>query len=82
MRRDDWHKPRTKGQFLTAREVAFVREEYAARTPARDVARELRCATRSIKAHYTKFKRAGIRRVGDPVPVADRFYKSSFEVSA
>lgn len=80
--KDDWHKPRTHGQFLNSREVAFIKEEYRVRTPARDVARHLQCATRSIKAHYTKFRRDGVRRVGDPVPVVDRRYKSSFEVSA
>lgn len=80
--KDDWHKPRTHGQFLNSREVALIKEEYRLRTPARDVARHLQCATRSVKAHYTKFKNAGVRRVGAPVPTVNRFYKSSFEVSA
>jgi len=80
--KDDWHKPRTKGQPLNAREVEMVREGYVRRTPAREIARQLQCATRSIKAHYTKFKRQGVRRHGDPVPAVDRRYRSSFEVSA
>lgn len=80
--KDTWHKPRTHGQFLKAREVALVRDGYVRRIPAREIAWQLQCATRSIKAHYSKFKKAGVRRVGDPVPAVERHYTSTFEVSA
>lgn len=80
--KDDWNKHRTKGQRLTAREVAFVREEYIARRSSYEVARELGCASRSIRVHFVKFRDAGIRRNGDLVPVVDRRYRCSFEVSA
>jgi len=80
--KETWRKHRSKGHRLTAREVAFVREEYIARRSSYEVARELGCASRSIRAHYVKFRDAGIRRNGDPVPVVDRRYRGSFEVPA
>jgi hypothetical protein len=79
--KDDWNKYRTKGQRLTARDVEFIREEYIARRSSYEVARELGCASRSIRAHYVKLRDAGIRRNGDPVPAVDRRYRGSFEVS-
>ena len=80
--KDDWEKHRSKRQYITPQEIDLVREWYLAGMTSYEVARELGCASRSIRAHYVKFRDAGIRRNGDPVPVVDRRYRCSFEVSA
>lgn len=80
--KDDWHKPRTKRQHLTPQEVDLAREWYAAGMTSYDVARELKCASRSIRARFVKFRQEGTRRRGDPVPAIDRRYRGSFEVPA
>ena len=79
--KDDWEKHRSKRQYITPQEIDLVREWYLAGMTSYDVARELKCASRSIRARFAKLRQEGLRRPGDPVPVVDRRYRGSFEVS-
>jgi hypothetical protein len=81
--RDDWEKPRSKGQHLTADEIAFIKSEYRNRSPIRSVARALKCSSRVVSKYFGLFKAEGVRGVPfDPAlqPTASRFYRSNFEV--
>ncbi|MDB5620542.1 MAG: hypothetical protein JWQ24_4780 [Tardiphaga sp.] len=80
--RDNWEKPRSKGQHLTADEIAFIKSEYRKRSSIRDVARSLKCSSRVVSKYFGLFKAEGVR--GVPFNPASqqpsRFYKSNFEV--
>lgn len=81
--RDDWEKPRSKGQHLTADEIAFIKAEYRNRTPIRTVARHLKCSSRVVSKYFGLFRAEGVRGVPfNPASQtqASRFYKTNFEV--
>jgi hypothetical protein len=91
--RDDWEKPRSKGQKLTVDEVAKIRAGFNAGRKHRDIARELQCSSRVTAKYYgfyrdeAKYRRA-IEVVEKPKPVRvssvpvgnPRFYSSNFEI--
>lgn len=81
--RDDWEKPRSKGQHLTADEIEFIKAEYHKRSPIRSVARHLKCSSRVVSKYFGLFRAEGVRGLPfNPAaqPQANRFYKSNFEV--
>ncbi|MBV5269022.1 MAG: hypothetical protein JZU55_02725 [Afipia sp.] len=85
MRRDDWEKPRSKGQHLTATEIAFIKSEFLNGTKAHDTARALKCSSRIVSKYYGFFVAEGCvsgnRAPFDPAKArSDRFYKSNFEL--
>jgi hypothetical protein len=79
--KDDWEKPRSHGTALTEGEMAYIKREMMGGRSAHDVAKELRCATRTVDRHFAAFRteeskhREPRRRVAQ-----DRFYKSNFEL--
>lgn len=84
---DDWEKPRTHGEHFTEAEIAVIREGFRTDRRARDVARELKCATRTINLHYGLLRcEVPIRHRLKPRPQRkkidrdSRFYKSNFEL--
>lgn len=81
--RDDWEKPRSKGTHLTDDELVIVREGYRTNRGIKDVARELKCSSRTITKYYGLFGAEGLRRGSErPVhrqPNKARFYTSNFE---
>lgn len=90
-RKDDWERPRSKGQHFTPAEMRVIEDGFAAKRRPRDVARELRCATRTVYGHFAAlagtpnkfFPRKKVRKQsmqGRPMPAlgASRFYKSEF----
>jgi hypothetical protein len=83
--RDDWEKPRGKGQHLTADEIAFIRTGYKQGRRYSDVARELKCSSRVVSKYYGFFRAEGVPvKTAAPFNPAkqttDRFYKSNFEI--
>ncbi len=77
--KDDWHKPRGKGQHLTPADIAQIKAAFDAKRKPRDVARELQCSTRVAEKYFRQFG------MGDaPVVVKrfrpDRLYTSNFEL--
>ncbi len=84
MNRDDWEKPRSRSMHLTEDEIAFIREGYRAGRSIRDVARSLKCSSRTVVKHYGFLTASGIPR-GEEKPTVSvpprktRFYTSSFE---
>lgn len=83
---DDWNKPRSHGQHLSEADHAVVRQGFRAGRTAKEVARELKCASRTINIHYGLLRAEGsTRRQIKPAPARtkidkeSRFYKSSFE---
>lgn len=85
MRQDDWEKPRSKGQHLTAKEVAFIKAEFLKGTKAYDTARALKCSSRVVSKYYGFFVAEGCapgnRGPFDPSKArAERFYKSNFDL--
>ena len=77
--RDDWEKPRGKGGHLSAPELAKVQEGFQHRRHIRDVARELKCSSRTVTKYYGLFRAEGIeqnadqrlhRLSGPPSPIA------------
>jgi len=84
---DDWEKPRSHGQRFTEAECDLVRNAFYADRPARDVARELKCATRTINFRYALLRcetpvrhRTKPRTVRKKIDKESRFYKSNFEL--
>lgn len=55
-RKDDWHKPRTKGQHLTADEIAQIKAAYIAGHRPEYAARELQCSSRVVMKYYAQFR--------------------------
>lgn len=80
--KDDWHKPRSKGQHLNADEIAVIRRAYLMNRFYRDVARELECSSRVVSKYYSLFQAEGLKRGRDLEPKKKagegRFYKSTF----
>lgn len=57
-RKDDWERPRNTGQHLTPDEVRVIRDGFAAKRKPSDIARELKCASRTVYAHFAVLKGA------------------------
>jgi hypothetical protein len=66
MKPDDWEKRRTNGQCLNADEVRIVEDGYRIGRSAREVARDLKCATRTINARYDRMRGGPSRRTRGP----------------
>lgn len=87
---DDWKKPRGHGEHLTSDEKEFIAEGFRKGRTARDVARDLKCASRTVQIYYramkgdTSPKRARIKVIerpkAPPPDRAKRFYRSNFEI--
>lgn len=82
-KRDDWEKPRSHGQRLTADEIKFLEDCYRRRIPSRDAARKLQCSSRNASKYYGLFEASGMvkSKPTKPAAPAPRFYKSNFEAS-
>ena len=83
MKKDDWEKPRSKGQHLSAAEIDVLRESYRKGRHYSAAARELKCSSRIACKYYGFFKAEGIKKgeqPSDPSEIASRFYRSSFEI--
>jgi hypothetical protein len=81
--RDEWEKPRSKGQHLTEQEIALLKTSYKAGHSPREAARAIKCSSRIANKYYSYFRAEGVRRtIDNPLPTApaSRFYKSSFEL--
>lgn len=82
--KDDWEKPRSKGQHLTADEIALIRRGYLTNRFYRDIARELKCSSRVVSKYYGLFQAEGLRKGRDLEPKKKvgegRFYKSTFSL--
>jgi hypothetical protein len=82
--RDDWEKPRTKGQHLTEAEIAEIKRAYLAGERSRDVARRLQCSSRVASKYFGFFRAEGcvptMKPTAKKITLPDRFYKSDFEV--
>jgi hypothetical protein len=79
MATDNWEKPRNRGTGLTAEEKDVIRAAFRLGRKAKDVARELKCATRTVHKYYNQVgTEQPPQRVRAPLP--DRFYKSNFEL--
>jgi hypothetical protein len=87
--RDDWEKPRSKGQHLTEAEIAQIRVAFRCGRKPEDIARELKCSSRVAAKYFAQFRGNGrhispkiiIRPRPQPAVAAkSRFYKSNFEL--
>lgn len=79
--KDDWSKPRGNGTHLTSDEIANVRRWFREGRSANDIARELKCSTRSIQARFQKFREDGMvsgSGAGKTKHLPDRHYRSAF----
>lgn len=89
-KKDDWEKPRPRHVHFTAEEEAVVMAAFKANRPAREVARELKCATRTIHMRYRIMRGdpvvRGHRTLGTrvvqrrPALLPERHYKSDFNI--
>lgn len=86
MRKDDWEKPRSKGQHLTEAEIGLIREAFKVGRHYSEIARELKCSSRVACKYYGLFSAEGVRKnIDKPFDPAakqlpSRFYKTSFEL--
>jgi hypothetical protein len=86
--KDDWDKPRSKGNHLTEAEIGQLRDAYRAGKHSRIAARDIQCSSRIAYKYYEFFRSEGVSKKPDPAPNAirsiavttSRFYKSNFEV--
>lgn len=78
---DDWDKPRSRGTHLSDAEIELVKRAYRDERKIRDVARELKCASRTVSKYYGFFREEGVRTKSTPAkPVrGPRYYTSNFE---
>lgn len=86
---EDWHKPRSHGNRLTAEEIESLRRSYFAGEPYSAAARKLACSSRTACKYYRMWRAdAGLpaRRKARPQTTTEkpsrpsRFYKSNFEL--
>jgi IS30 family transposase len=59
-KKDDWEKTRTAGVHLSADEVAKIEAGFKVGRGYREVARELKCASRTVSRHYEMLRTEGI----------------------
>lgn len=55
-RPDNWDKPRTRGDHLTAEEVGQLRRHFNVGLDPYDAARELQCSSRTAYRYYGQFR--------------------------
>lgn len=67
-RKDNWEKPRTQGMPLTATEIQRLRKAFRDDVHHRDIARELKCSSRTACKYYMIFR-------GGPMPKSASRYK-------
>lgn len=68
-REDDWEKPRSKGTGLTTEEIGLIRLAYKAGRDYRDIARELKCASRTTSKYYGFFTAEGVQKDKRSIPL-------------
>lgn len=89
--KEDWEKPRSRSVHLTTEEIAKVKIGFNCGRKPFDVARDLKCAARTISRYYETFRGNGrpkkykpkmveVEQPRIPAPPQDRFYKSNFEI--
>jgi DNA-binding Lrp family transcriptional regulator len=80
--KDDWEKiPRKGSAHFTEAEIETMKAGYRNSRPARDVARELKCSSRSVIERYRAWRQAGMKkRETRTIDRAARFYTSTFAV--
>ena len=80
-RRDDWAKPRSHGTKLTEAEIAKIKAAYRAGRAVRDIARELKCASRTVSKYYGFFSAEGVVKTPERPKrkLPERHYKSNFD---
>lgn len=61
--KDDWPKPRTRGQRLSTAEIEKIKAGFIHRRTIRDVARELQCASRNVTKYYGYFRAEGVEQL-------------------
>lgn len=64
--KDDWVKPRSRGQHLCEDEIATIKHGYRNGRTVRDLARELKCSSRTVAKYYGFFREEGARRSACP----------------
>lgn len=64
--KDDWEKPRGKGQHLTAQEIQQLRIWYNCGEKSRSAARKLKCSTRTVEKYFADFGGKSNRPVRPP----------------
>jgi hypothetical protein len=76
--KDDWEKvPRKGSAHFTEAEIETMKAGYRNGRPARDVARELKCSSRSVVERYRAWRQAGMKkREPRTIDRAARFYTS------
>jgi hypothetical protein len=84
IKKDDWEKPRSKGQHLTTAEIAFLRSSFETGCASRDAARALKCSSRIASKYYGLWRAEGIEQNVPkpslpPLPKSP-FYKGSFDL--
>lgn len=56
---ENWKKIRSKGDHLSNVEIEKIRDAFEIESPAREIARQLKCSTRTITGWYNKFRNVG-----------------------
>lgn len=89
-KQDQWRKPRSNGNHFTEDEINKVWAAYKANRAPKDIARELKCSSRSINRYYSMIREGRNFLCSKPrkvVPVievrrvpVDRFYHGSFDL--
>lgn len=57
---DDWSKPRGRHDHFSKGEIAYLRQAYKEGILPKVVARELRCATRTVNVWFANFRAEGV----------------------
>lgn len=81
--KDDWEKPRSKGQHLTAEEIQLLKSLFKTGHSGREAARTLKCSSRVASKYYSFFVAEGVVKNAErrlPSPPAPRHYKSDFTI--
>lgn len=75
--KDDWDKPRTNGDKLTQAEIEFIWKSRREGKKIVDIARELKCASRTVKKYSGAMRPLRQSRA----PAKPNLYHSMFEPS-
>jgi len=54
-RRDHWRKPHSTSDHLAESEIARIRAAFRADVPAKNIAQDLQCSTRTVQKYYAMF---------------------------
>lgn len=89
-RPDNWEKPRGHHEHFTNAELEAIGKGLRDGIPAKDMARKLKCTTRSVQIRYRqlrgettqhfRYRKAAPRPKAPPADRASRHYKSNFEL--